>query len=108
MDILKKIWPGAFNVSKNDTKKFVITIVAYIVIGFLAGVVAGILGWILPIPFVGWLFGTLASVVDLYCFVGLILSILVYVEVLKVNGKTTVEEPATEEESANEENADNE
>ena len=91
MDLLKKIWPGAFAVKKDDSKKFVITLIAYIVIGALCGVIAGLLGFI---PVLGWILGIIASVVDLYCFIGLILSILVYAQILKLDG--TAEEKTEE------------
>lgn len=82
MDSLKKIWPGAFAVKKEDSKKFVITLIAYIVIGALCGAIAGLLGFI---PVLGWILGIVASIVDLYCFIGLILTILVYAQILKTN-----------------------
>ena len=52
----------------------------------------------------------ISSAVDLYCFIGLILTILVYVEVIKDNGAATTEEATEEnaEESTSEENTDNE
>ena len=103
MDLLKKIWPGAFAVKKDDSKKFVITLIAYIVIGALCGFIAGFLGFI---PVLGWILGIVASVVDLYCFIGLILSILVYAQILKLDGAT--EEKAEEKTEEASEAADEE
>ena len=96
MDLLKKIWPGAFAVNKDDSKKFVITLIAYIVIGALCGVIAGLLGFI---PVLGWILGIIASVVDLYCFIGLILTILVYAQILKLDGAAEEKTDETTESS---------
>lgn len=107
MDILKKIWAAAFAVSKKDTKKFVITLIAYILIGAVMSVLSSILSFV---PILGLILWIISSVVDLYCFIGLILTILVYLEVIKDNGAATTEEATEEnaEESTSEESTDNE
>ena len=72
MDFLKKFFPYSFGAA--DVKALVIKILVYVVVGYLAGFVAGL------IPFVGGLLGT---VIGLYTTAGWILAILDYLKVLK-------------------------
>ena len=46
MDILKKIFPGAFGV--KDVVSMIIRIVIYVVVGAIAGVLIGVLAKIMP------------------------------------------------------------
>ena len=72
MDFLKKLFPYSFGAA--DVKALVIKILVYVVVGYLAGFVVGL------IPLVGGLLGTIIS---LYTTAGWILAILDYLKVLK-------------------------
>ncbi len=78
MDFLKKFFPHAFKA--DELKAFIISLVVYILIDVVCGLVIGLLA---KIPVVGFIFGLLGSLIGLYAFIGVILSILVFVKVLK-------------------------
>lgn len=78
MDLLKKYFPWSFKA--NDVKALVIAIIIYIVIGFVGGLIIGLLG---AIPFIGWLFSIVGGLLDLYTLIGIILAVLVFAKVLK-------------------------
>lgn len=78
MDTLKKFFPHAFKAT--EVKAFIISLVIYALIDIICGVVIGLLA---AIPLVGILFSLLGSVIGLYAFVGIVLSILVFVKVVK-------------------------
>ena len=78
MDILKKFFPHAFKV--RDIASFIITLIIYVLIDIVCGVVIGFLA---DIPIIGIIFSLFGSLVGLYAFVGIVLSILVFVKVLK-------------------------
>ena len=77
-DILKKIFPHAFKAT--EVKAFVITLVIYCLIDIVCGFVIGLLA---SLPIIDIIFSLLGSLVGLYAFVGIVLSILVFVKVLK-------------------------
>jgi len=78
MDVLKKFFPHAFKAT--DTTAFVVTLIIYLVISVVCGVVIGFLG---GLPIIGVLFSLLGSLIGLYTFIGLVLTILVFVKVIK-------------------------
>ena len=78
MEILKKIFPNAYN--SDELKGFLLALVVYILIDAVCGVVASQLT---GIPVVGAIFGFLSAAVGLYAFVGIVLSVLVYFKVVK-------------------------
>jgi len=78
MDILKKFFPHAFKAT--ELKAFIISLVVYVLIDVVCGFVIGLLA---KIPVLGIIFGLLGSLVGLYALVGVVLSILVFVKVLK-------------------------
>ena len=78
MDILKKVFPHAFK--STDTQPFIISLVIYLLVSIVCGAVIGLLS---KIPLIGIIFSILGSVVGLYALVGIILSILVFVKVIK-------------------------
>lgn len=78
MDILKKFFPHAFKAT--ELKAFIISLVVYVLIDLVCGFVIGLLA---KIPVLGIIFGLLGSLVGLYALVGVVLSILVFVKVLK-------------------------
>ena len=80
MDLLKKIFPFSFRTKENDVASLVITIILYMVAGVIAGFVIGLLG---IIPLIGILFRLVGSLIELYVFAGIIITLLDYFKVLK-------------------------
>ena len=78
MNFLKKFFPHAFRATALAA--FIITLIVYVLIDVVCGFVLGLLS---AIPILGIIFGLLGSLVGLYAFVGIVLSILVFVKVLK-------------------------
>lgn len=79
MEMLKKYFPYSFK-KKKDVAALVINIILYVVVGFVAGVLIALLS---IIPFVGILIGIIGGAIDLYVTIGIVLSILDYLKVLK-------------------------
>lgn len=78
MDILKKYLPHAFKA--KETNDFIVALIIYAVIAIVGGAVIGLL---CKLPIIGILFSIVGAVVDLYAMVGVVLSILVFVKVIK-------------------------
>ncbi len=78
MEMLKKFFPNAFKAT--ELKAFIIALVVYVVIDIVCGAVIGLLA---KIPLIGIIFSLVGAVVGLYALVGIILSILVFVKVIK-------------------------
>ena len=78
MDMLKKFFPHAFKAT--ELTKFIITLVIYVLIDIVCGFVIGLLALL---PIIGIIFSLIGSLVGLYALVGIVLSILVFVKVLK-------------------------
>lgn len=78
MDYFKKIWALSFKA--QDVKNLVIAIVIYVVANIVIGWLLGLLG---VIPFVGFVFDVIGSLVGLYCAFGIILAVLAFLKVLK-------------------------
>ena len=78
MDILKKILPNAFKA--NDLKAFITALVIYVLIDVVCGFVIGLLA---KLPIIGIIFSIVGAVVGLYALVGIVLSILVFVKVIR-------------------------
>ena len=78
MDVLKKYFPRAFK--SNELYAFIVSLVIYFLIDAVCGIVIGLLS---NIPLIGFIFGLIGALVGLYAFVGIVLSILVFVKVIK-------------------------
>jgi len=78
MDILKKFFPNAFK--STELNPFIIALIVYVVVDVICGLVIGLLA---KIPVIGILFSIVGSVIGLYALAGIILSILVFVKVIK-------------------------
>ena len=78
MDMLKTFFPHAFKAT--ELKAFIISLVIYVLIDVVCGVIIGLLA---QIPVLGVIFSLLGSVIGLYALVGIVLSILVFVKVIK-------------------------
>lgn len=78
MDSLKKFFPFAFKAT--ELTPFIVSLLIYIILGAICGFVIGILS---KIPLIGILFSILGTVIGLYTLIGIILTILVFVKVIK-------------------------
>ena len=78
MELLKKYFPFAFKAT--EVQPFIISLVVYALIDVVCGVIIGLLA---KLPIVGIIFSLLGSLIGLYALVGIVLSILVFVKVVK-------------------------
>ena len=78
MDAIKKYFPQAF--AAKDVKSLIIGLVIYAVIAFVGGLVLGLLS---IIPIIGFIASVLGWVLRLYCAVGVILAILVFLKIVQ-------------------------
>lgn len=76
---LKKIFPFSYKVT-SDVTTLVVAIAIYIVASAVWGVVTKILG---GIPVLGWIIGIVGAVLWVYCIIGIVLSILEYLNAKK-------------------------
>lgn len=77
MDLIKKIWPTPFKVKKGDVVSLVIQLVILLLICVVGGFVIGLLS---GLPLIGWLFSLIGGLIDLYGLIGIILSILKFID----------------------------
>ena len=80
MDMLKKFFPFSFNFKAKDVKGLIISLLIYIVAGGVAGFVLGLLG---GIAVIGLVFQLIGWVLSIYTTVGIVLSVLVFLDILK-------------------------
>ncbi len=78
MELLKKYFPFAFKAT--ELTPFIISLVIYALIDVVCGVIIGLLA---KLPIIGIVFSLLGAVIGLYALVGIVLSILVFVKVVK-------------------------
>lgn len=78
MELLKKYFPFAFKAT--ELTPFIISLVIYVLIDVVCGVVIGLLA---KLPIFGIIFSLLGSLIGLYALVGIVLSILVFLKVVK-------------------------
>lgn len=78
MDMLKRFFPQAMQA--HDVKGLIIAILIYAVVNFVGGFVLGLLD---AIPLVGFVFGVLGWVLGIYCAVGIIVAVLVFLKIVK-------------------------
>ena len=75
---LKKIFPHAMQA--RSVKGLIIALLIYAVVSFVGGVIHGIVG---GIPLVGFVIGIIGWALGIYCTVGIIISILVFLNIVK-------------------------
>ena len=78
MELLKKYFPFAFKAT--ELTPFIVSLVVYALIDVGCGVVICMLA---KLPIIGIIFSLLGAVIGLYALVGIVLSILVFVKVVK-------------------------
>jgi fatty acid-binding protein DegV len=64
----------------RDIVGLVVSILVYLVIG---GAVTTVLGWLSGLLLICWIFRVVSGIVDLYCLCGIIVSVLVYLKIVK-------------------------
>lgn len=79
MDLLKKIFPLSFKYVK-DVKDLIVGIILYVIGGAIGGVALAIVS---IIPIIGWIFGALGGLIELYVVVGIVLQLLVFFKIIK-------------------------
>ena len=75
---LKPFFPFSFRV--RDLTELVVSLVIYLIGGLICGL---IIGFLASIPIIGFLFSLVGAVLGVYSFMGIILSVLVYLKVVK-------------------------
>lgn len=80
MDFLKTLWPTPFKIRPKDVVSFVIQLVIFIVICAVIGILIGVLA---GIPIVGIIFSIVGALVELYGLIGIVLSVLVFLNIVK-------------------------
>ncbi len=78
MDTLKKYFSHAFK--SRTTNDFIVALIVYAVIGIVGG---AIIGFLKGLPIIGAVFGIAGAIIELYTLIGVVLSILVFVKVVK-------------------------
>lgn len=78
MEFLKKYLPHAFKA--KQTNDFIVSLIIYAAIAIVGGAIIGLLA---KLPIIGLIFSIVGAIVDLYALVGIVLSILVFVKVIK-------------------------
>ena len=78
MDMIRRYFPQAMQV--GDLKSLVVTILMYVIVNFVGGVVLGLLD---EIPLVGFVFGIVDLLLSVYCAIGIIVALLVFLRIIK-------------------------
>lgn len=76
--MLKKYFPASARAT--ELVGLVISIIIYLVAPSLFGLVVKIFS---GVPLIGWLFGVVAGLLGLYCFIGIIVSLVIYFKNVK-------------------------
>ena len=75
---LKKIFPHAMQA--RSIKGLIVAILIYVVVSFVGGLIHGIIG---SIPLIGFVVGIIGWALGIYCTVGIIISVLVFLNIVK-------------------------
>lgn len=75
MDLIKKFFPVSMRAT--DVMGLVISLIIYLLLPTALGLVNSCLG---GIPVIGWLLGIILSLIGIYCLIGIIISILVFLK----------------------------
>lgn len=75
---LRKIFPHAMQA--RNIKGLVMAILIYAVVSFVGGIIHGLIG---GIPLVGLVVGIIGWALGIYCTVGIIISVMVFLNIVK-------------------------
>ena len=83
---MKKFFPLSFK-NTTDLMGMIVSIVIYVIIGAVAGALiwlaTAIGGWVPVVgAIIGWLLGIVSTLVGLYVFAGIVISILAFLKVV--------------------------
>ena len=73
-------WPVSAR-AKEGVVGFVIALVIYVILAAVGGLIIGFLAKVGGL--VGWIIGIAGGIIDLYCFIGIIIAILVLLKIVK-------------------------
>ena len=77
MCLMKSLFPHAMHA--YDSKGLLIAVLIYVVVYCVGGIVLGFLD---GIPLLGFVFGAIGWVLGIYCTVGIIVTLLVFLKVI--------------------------
>ena len=78
MGFIKSLFPQAMQA--KGARGLLIAILIYVLVNFVGGFVFGLLD---ALPLIGFVFGLLGWVLRIYCAVGVIVAILVFLKIVK-------------------------
>lgn len=78
MDMIKKYFP--ISTRANDVTGLVISIVIYLIVMVALAIIGKLMGLI---PVIDVLYGIIAWALEIYCFVGIVLAVLIFLKILK-------------------------
>ena len=78
MGLLKSLFPQAMQA--RDLKGLLIAVLIYIIVNFVGGFVLGIID---GLPLIGFVFGVIGWALGIYCAVGIIVAVLVFLNIVK-------------------------
>jgi hypothetical protein len=78
MGFIKSLFPQAMQA--KGIRGLLIAILIYVIVNFVGGLVLGLLD---AIPLIGFVFGLIGWVLRIYCAVGVIVAILVFLKIVK-------------------------
>lgn len=76
MQLIRNLFPLSFRGTSG--KDLVITILIYIALDIVCGLVIGLLG---ILPLIGWLFSIVGWVAGIYFFAGIVIAVLAFLKV---------------------------
>ena len=79
MNLLKALFPFSLS-QKNGTAALAVSLIAHILVGAVIGAVIAVLA---KVPLVGFIFGIIGGLIDLYVLIGIVLVLLDYFKVLR-------------------------
>ena len=80
MEFIKTFWPTPFKVKEKDIASLVVQLIIFIVACAIAGVLLGVLA---KLPVIGFVFGIVGGLLGVYNLVGIVLCILQFFGSLK-------------------------
>ena len=78
MDTVKKFFPNALKA--DNVTGLLVAILIYVLVNFIGGLIFGLVS---KLPLIGFVAGFAGWVLGIYCAVGVILSILIFLHIIK-------------------------
>ena len=80
MDALKSFFPIAWMAEEKNVKSLIISIVVHVVIMVAFGILAPL---VTELPLLGVVVGIVGKLIDLYCYAGIVIAVLKFLNVVK-------------------------